>query len=221
MKLWVPVIKLKPVQIGSKNMQASKKTDEPHIKRQRKAVWLLAGGLGILLIAILVWRYFSSPNYGQVAVINNQTTPDTHLPEYTALSTNFYTLNYSQRYNQVPTDIAPPGVLDQKILAYQLGGQPGKSQIEINIKAAPYGGIVLDKTYDYYTKHPNQYQLSNNLYQGELVDIAKSKTGKPEAVGMWLHGSFLMTVKITTPDKDQDIDGELKDLLASVQWRES
>jgi hypothetical protein len=29
-----------------------------------------------------------------------------------------------------------------------------------------------------------------------------------------------MIIKLTTPDQKQNIDGELKDLLASVQWRD-
>jgi hypothetical protein len=61
--------------------------------------------------------------------------------------------------------------------------------------------------------------MSNALYQGEVVDIVKNTKGAPETAAMWLHGGFLMIIKLTTADKSQAISGELKDMLASVQWR--
>ncbi|MBX4197498.1 hypothetical protein KW801_03005 [Candidatus Saccharibacteria bacterium] len=181
----------------------------------------LASILILLAIVSLIWRNLSSPSVGQVAIANTPTGPTQKLPEYTTLSTNFYSLNYSQRYSQQATDIPPGGVLDQKVLSYKLGGQPGNSTIEVLIKSAPYGGITLDSTYDYYLKHQTQFKLSNKFYHGEAIDIARSTKSSPETTGMWLHDSFLMIVKITTPDKSQNIDGELKDILTSVQWRDS
>lgn len=217
MKLWVPVLALswKSIEIG-KNHQPSGR----HSKKWLKFGLPLGIVVLVLAIGVLVWRNLSSPGYGQISVVKADTTPTTKLPEYTSLTTNFYSVNYSERYAQKPTDIPPAGVLDQKILTYKLGGQSGDSTIEINIKSAPDGGITQDGTYIYYQKHPSQYQLSNKLYQGEIVDLARNTSGQPEAAGLWLHGSYLMIVKLTTADKDQQIDNELKDLLSSVQWRQ-
>ena len=168
-----------------------------------------------------VWHGLGTPNHGTVAIIAPDTTSQTKLPEYTVLTTDFYSLDYSQRYSQVPTDIPGAGLLDQKVLAYKLGGQPGQSKIEVDIKAAPDGGITLDSSYIFYTKHSAQYKLSAKYYHGEAIDTARSQTSvPPETAGLWLHGSWLMIVKITTADPHQDIDTELKNILTSVQWRQ-
>jgi hypothetical protein len=216
-KLRFPVVNfsLKTVEIG-KTAQYG----------QRSAIWhkppvlITATIVGLILVGALLWRSLNGPNYGQVAVLSPDTTPTTKLPEYTTLTTNYYSVNYSQRYSQTPSDIPPGGILDQKILAYNLGGQSGQSKIEIDIKAAPDGGITLDSVYDFYVKRLDRYKLTNKYYHGEAIDIARSVKGPPETAGMWLHGSFLMIIKLTTPDQKQNIDGELKDLLASVQWRD-
>jgi hypothetical protein len=219
-KLWVPVIKIskKPIVIGGFKPKSGT------AGRGRLQKWALPGAIivGILLIGGFIWHSLGTPNHGDIATIAADTTSQTKLPEYTTLTTNFYSLNYSQRYSQVPTDIPPAGVLDQKILSYKLGGQAGQSRIEIDIKAAPDGGITLDSTYDYYAKHLAQFKLDSKYYHGEAIDTARSQAGTPpEAAGLWLHGSWLMIVKITTDDPHQNIDAELKDLLSSVQWRDS
>lgn len=212
-------VRLKTIDIGK--LSRPNKLDAAPSRRPTGRKRLVAAGLvGLIIIAGLIWHTLNAPNYGQVAKISPDTTPTTKLPEFTSLTTNFYTINYSERYSQAPTDLPPPGVLDQKVLAYQLPAIAGQSRIEIDIKAAPDGGITLDSTYDYYVKHLSQYKLSNAYYHGEAVDIARSTKGSPETAGMWLHGSFLMVVKLTTPDTSQNIDGELKDLLSSVQWRQ-
>jgi hypothetical protein len=210
-KLRVPVVKfsLKTIEVG--------RPEGLHIKRRRKLQLISFSAVAVIAVAFLVWHSLAGPNYGQVAVISPDTTPTTKLPEYTTLTTNYYSINYSQSYTQQPSDIPPAGILDQKILSHG-AGQSGQSRIEIDIKAAPDGGITLDSTYDYYLKHQPQFKLSNKYYHGEAIDIARSTTGPPETAGMWLHGSYLMIVKITTPDNKQNIDGELKDLLSSVQW---
>jgi hypothetical protein len=221
-KLWVPVIKvsLRPVIIGGSGAKPAT-TAKKQVKLRSKRWILPAAGVIILLLAgYFIWHSLGTPSHGTVAVIAPDTNSQTKLPEYTTLTTNYYSLNYSLRYSQVPADIPAAGLLDQKILAYKLGGQPGQSKIEIDIKAAPDGGITLDSNYDYYMKHPAQYKLSAKYYHGEAIDIARSTKGAPETAGLWLHGSWLMIVRVTTADPHQNIDGELKDLLSSVQWRE-
>jgi hypothetical protein len=220
-KFWVPVIKFskRQVTIGGGRAEPNSAAHQRRLKR-----WFLpASGIILLLLAAgFIWHNLSTPNHGDIAVIAPDTTAQTKLPEFTTLTTNFYSLNYSERYSQVPTDLTPAGLLDQKVLAYNLSGQSGQSKIEVDIKAAPDGGITLDSTYDFYVKHLTQYKLSNKYYHGEAIDIARSVKGvPPETTGMWLHGSWLMVVKLTTADPHQNIDGELKDLLASVQWRDS
>jgi hypothetical protein len=215
-KLRVPVVKL-----SWKSIETGKSRDLDGYNKK----WPKVGSvLGVLLVSIivcgLIWRNLSSPGYGQVSIVKPDTSPTTKLPEYTSLTTNFYSVNYSQRYAQKPTDIPAAGLLDQKVLSYKLGGQPGDSTIEIDIKSAPYGGITEDGTYIYYQKRPSQYKLSNKVYQGEIVDIATSLNGQPEATALWLHGSYLMLIKLTTADKDQSITSELNDLLSSLQWRQ-
>jgi hypothetical protein len=216
MRVVLPYIKLhtKTFEFGRKNRQVSDKSS-----RRR---WLVPAAVvtALIIVSLGIWRTLSSPSYGQVAKTTEDTSPKTKLPEYTSLTTNYYTVNYSGRYSQQPTDIPPAGILDQKILAYQLGGQAGQSRFEIDIKSAPDGGITLDSNYIYYQQHPTLYKLSNKLYRGEIVDIAKKTSGSPEEDALWLHGSFLMVIKLTTADKNQAIDTELKDMLASVQWRQ-
>lgn len=216
----MPVVKFSKRQItiggGSGPRAASGKAAKTWYRRRLLPV----GGIIILLLAgYLIWHSLGTPGYGTVAVISPDTTSQTKLPEYTTLTTDFYSLDYSERYSQVPTDIPPAGLLDQKILAYKLGGQPGQSQIEVDIKAAPDGGITLDSSYDFYAKHLAQYKLSAKYYHGEAIDIARSQGNTPpETAGLWLHGSWLMIVKVTTADRHQDIDTELKNVLTSVQW---
>lgn len=222
MKLWVPVVKFSVRQIEFGNNNAPGRVSTRWTGRlNRKRNYILPGViLGAALLIFMIWHSINGPNYGQVAIIGPDTTTASKLPEYTTLTTNYYSLNYSQRYHQVPTDIAPAGLLDQKVLAFQLGGQTGQSEIEVDIKAAPYGGITLDNTYDFYAKHPMQYKMSNKFYRGEAVDIARSIKGQPETTAMWLHNGFIMVAKITTADAKQNINTELMDLLSSVQWRD-
>jgi len=220
MRLWVPLVKVgfKQVELGGK--KRSSKPAKPPAPDFRR--WLVPAAVTALMVGILgyVWHSLGTPGYGDIATLSPETTNQSRLPEYTTLTTAIYSLNYSERYDQDPTDVPPAGIIDYKSLSYKLGGQPGRSQIQIIVKAAPYGGIVLDSTYDYYAKHLDKYKLSNKYYHGEAIDIARSKSGAPEAAGLWLHDSYLMVVKITTADKDQDIDTELKDILSSVQWRQ-
>jgi len=221
-KLWVPVVKfrIKTIQLGAKSVNSSQIKSKPSPPNKRKLFIGLASAVILIIMVGFVWHTLNAPNYGDIAKISPETTSTTKLPEYTTLTTNFYTLNYSERYQQAASNIPPAGVLDQKILAYQLGGQPGQSKIEILVKAAPDGGVTLDSSYDYYLKHPEQFKLSNKYYHGEAVDIARStKSVSPETTAIWLHDGYLMTIKITTADTQQDIDSELKDVLSSVQWR--
>jgi len=215
----VPVIKFskKPVVIGA----AKPKTGSAKSRQLNR--WALPAGIivGILLIGGFIWHSLGTPNHGDIAVVAPDTGPHTALPEYTTLNTSYYSLDYSQRYSQLPTNVPLPGLVDQEILIHKLFGS-GQSKIEVDIKAAPDGGITLDSTYDYYAKHQTQFKLGSKYYHGEAIDTARSLPGAaPEAAGLWLHGSWLMIVKITTPDTHQNIDQELKDLLSSVQWRDS
>ena len=210
-------VSFRAVELGGKSSSGSAKKSNKH-----RRVWSTVAVLLFVVLAItFVWRSLSSPGHGNIAVLAEDTSNNSALPEYTTLTTNFYSLNYSGRYSQQPTDIPPAGVLDYKVLAFKLGGQPGQSKIEVLVKSAPYGGIVLDSAYDYYAKHQDRFKMSNEFYHGEAIDIARSTKGPPEAAGMWLHDGFLLIAKITTPDKVQNIDDELKDLLSSVQWRQN
>jgi hypothetical protein len=213
MRVVVPYLKFatKTIEVG----RLTKKTP----KNAKWLVWL-SGAIAVLAVAGLVWHNLSSPSNGQVALTTEDASPTTKLPEYTSLTTNYYTVNYSGRYSQQATDIPPAGILDQKILAYQLGGGAGQSQVEIDIKAAPDGGITQESNYISWIQHASQYQISNKLYKGEIVDLAKKTTGSPEQDALWLHNGFVMVIKITSPDRSQDISTELKDMLASVQWRQ-
>src|SRR5437868_6046840 len=98
-KLRVPVVSLKTIEVG-----------KPHQAGQKPAIWrkppvlITASAIGLILLSILIWHSLNGPNYGQVAVLSPDTTPTTKLPEFTILTTSYYSVNYSQRYNQVPTD---------------------------------------------------------------------------------------------------------------------
>lgn len=214
----MPVVKFstKAVEIGRRPKNHESQTAE---KSKRKLYAVLGVVLLLSLAGLYVWRTLSAPNIGKVAITNSYPSPTTRLPEYTTLTTNYYSLNYSESYIQQPTELAPAGVLDYKMLSRDLGGGAGFSIIEITVKSAPDGGITLDSTYDYYLKKQDRFKFSNKYYHGEAIVIVKNTKGPPETAGMWLHRSFLMIVKITTPDKQQAIDTELKDILSSVQWR--
>lgn len=219
MKARVPVVsvRLKSFELGSSGWPEKTKLKSGAKPRlyTGAAILVLAVGIGVY-----VWRSFSSPSYGQVALSTSDSSPTPKIAEYQTLTTTYYSVNYPGRYHQQASDLPPAGTVDQKVLVYRLGGGLGQSKAEIDIKAAPYGGITMDSTYIYYQKHPELYKLSNGLYRGEIVDVAKSLKGPPETAGLWLHGGFLMIVKLTTPDQTQNINSELKDLLSSVQWRE-
>lgn len=218
MRIVLPVIKFstRAVEIGRRHKSHESQTAK---KSKTKLYAVLAVLLLFGLAGLYVWRTLSSPNIGKVAITNNYPSPTARLPEYTTLTTNYYSLSYSESYTQQPAQLAPAGILDYKKLSKDLGGA-GSSIIEITVKSAPDGGITLDSTYDYYLKKQDQFKFSNKYYHGEAIVIIKNIKGPPETAGLWLHGSFLMIIKITTPDKQQAIDTELKDILSSVQWRQ-
>mgnify|MGYP000111889622 CR=1 FL=1 len=219
MRIVLPVVKFstKTVELGRQKKSSESQTAK---KLKPKLYATLAVLLLFSLAGLYVWRTLSSPNIGKVAITNSYPSPTARLPEYTTLTTNYYSLNYSESYTQQPAQLAPAGILDYKKLSKDLGAGAGFSNIEITIKTAPDGGITLDSTYDYYLKKQDRFKFSNKYYHGEAIVIVKNIKGPPETAGLWLHGSFLMIIKITTPDKQQAIDTELKDILSSVQWRQ-
>jgi hypothetical protein len=218
-KLWVPQVKVsfRTIELGKNSNSSTQKQPT----RNKKLLVSVCTALVVIFIGTIIWRSMASPGHGNIAVLAQDTSSNTPLPEYTSLTTNYYSLNYSERYAQVATDIPPAGVLDYKVLSYKLGGQSGESKVQILVKPAPYGGIVLDSTYDYYAKHQQRYKMSNEFYHGEAINVARNLKGSPEAASIWLHDGFLLIIKITTPDSQQSIDGELKDMLSSVQWRQN
>jgi hypothetical protein len=218
MRLRIPVIHFKTVEIGGRR-HTNYSVSQP--RRRGRKLYII--GL-ILLLAVgasgFIWHNLKAPSEGQVALTNPDNSPHPKVSEYQTLETQYYSLNYSGSYTQQPTDLPPAGIIDHKVLSYPIADLSDSSTITVDIKAAPDGGITLDSTYDYYLKHQSQFSLSNKFYHSEAVDIARNKKGMPETTAMWLHGSFLMIIKLTTPSLHQDIDSELTDILASVQWRQ-
>lgn len=219
MRVRLPIIKfsVKTFELGNKHRRYY--SDLP--KKSRAKVYIVCSFIFLFFIfGIYVRHMLTSPNEGQVALPVQDNSAVPKIAEFQTLTTSFYSLDYSGRYSQQPTDINPAGVLDYKVLAYSIDSQSKPSKIEITIKHAPDGGITLDSSYDYYQKHPDQYKLSNQLSRGEIIDIAKNTKVNPEIAGMWLHNNLLMIVKITTPDTHQNIETELKGILSSVQWQQ-
>src|SRR5579862_6600068 len=144
MKLRVPVLKLKTVEVGrtKHSYEVSAKAGRPI----KKLLVSLAVAVGLIAIGIFIWQGMRSPSVGQIAQTNQDNSPQPKVAEYQTLSTDFYTLNYPGRYTQQPTDLPPAGILDHKVLSYSLGGSSGNSTVTIDIKAAPDGGITQDST---------------------------------------------------------------------------
>lgn len=218
MRIVLPIVKFgtKTIELGGRQRVDTSGQKNRLIKfGMPLSVFLL-----VSLVGIFIWRKLSAPSYGQVAVVSPYTSPVTKLADYTTLSTSYYSLNYSKRFSRQPADIAPAGILDRQQLVYNQPNGSLSSRVQIDIKAAPLGGITQDSVYMYYQKRPNQYNLSNALYRGEIVDIAKNSRGGPEVVAMWLHGSWLMIIRSTSTDKSEPLSSEMKGMLSSLQWRE-
>lgn len=189
------------------------------IKRQPNKLWLIAAGSFLLAFIILglVWRTFTGPNYGQVAKFSQEATSKTALPNYTTLSTNYYSLNYPENYSQAGADISPAGVLDQKTLV----SPDGQTKAVISINAAPYGGITLDSGYQNLVKQSDRYKFTNQYYHGEAIVIASGTKPPSESAALWLHNGFILTIKLSSATASQaTLEQQLKDMLASVQFQD-
>ena len=91
-------------------------------------------------------------------------------------------------------------------------------EIEVILRLAPDGGITLDKDYQAYLKDTNNYRMFNKFYHGEAIDIAVKTTGGTDQTALWLHGKYLLAVKIHKKANQVQLDSELKDILTSIQW---
>jgi hypothetical protein len=170
-------------------------------------------------LAWLFWHILNSPSYGEIKVASSSPNSKLVLPEYTTLQNDYFTLDYSKRYTAVPVEVGGGDVAYYKLVAQpkDISADP-LGEIEVILRLTPDGGVTLDKDYQLYSKDTKNYRMFNKYYHGEAIDIAAKTTGGTDQIALWLHGKYLLAVKVHKKANQAQLDSELKDILTSVQW---
>jgi len=170
------------------------------------------------VIAIYLIHRANSPAIGIVTTKNlSPPTSESDMSSYSTLSTSYLNLLYPDQY--LP-QLGKPKSADQ--LDYRLfstkADDPNASTLEIYLSPAPVGGITLSSDYKKYYDDQKNYKFSNQIYQGQSVDIISRTSGADERIALWLNSKYILVVKFSSPDKSQNISDQLKTVLQSVQW---
>jgi hypothetical protein len=182
----------------------------PRIKWSIKKVAVL---IVVVVLAVLVLYFIhlgSSPNEGKIK-INTVESADGSPIQYATLNTSYFSLLYPDKYTVVQDQ---PSV--DYLVSYKSSTNSEQS-LEITLKNAPDGGIVPSKEYQAYSKS-SLYKMSNKFYGSETVDLAFNGKGKEEAA-LWLHGKYLLAIKMKDDLSEAGLKKQMNDMLASVVWR--
>lgn len=179
---------------------------------------LVVVSLGAALFYFI--RNINSPAYGTISVPRSDNAVITDSTNYSTLNNDYLSLLY-------PSDLTPdfPQQKSSLYLVYNFVTKKDPTQnltdsLEIYVKSLPFGGLVTDADYHYYQSQPKLYKLSQKFTRGEAVVVATRDSGSVERVAMWVHGNYLMIMKLKSITKD-GIDTRFTTILKSTQWLKS
>lgn len=197
-------------------MKSPKKTETAKPWSFKKRVLLAVSAMALLGIGYFIY-FINSPSDADIKVANVESPVESSAASYLPLETPYFKLLYPGDYSLSAAQTAAPQIVSFKGAAADT--TPDKPQdLEISLKTAPYGGIVLDGDYRTYLAQPKQYQLSRRFFGAEIVDVAARISGN-EVNALWLHGKYILVIKLRAQLEPKDLDQRLQDMLSSVQWQ--
>jgi len=188
----------------------------------KKILVILAVAIFLLILFKYALHVMSSPAVGTVTLA--KTTEKSQVlkddTNYSSLSNDYYSLLYPSGLTADFPDVKPAGAIAYNFLSIRDNKHDVRNSLEVYIKNLPNGGITLDSDYKNYQSQQKLYKLSSKYMGGELVDVASRNSGTIERGGMWVHGNYVMIIKLKGTDKS-DTDTQFTTILKSVQWLKS
>jgi len=183
----------------------------------------------VILLSILVLlglfkgmlHFINSPVEGTVAV-QRSTNPvvNTGNNDFVSLGNKYFTLLYPNFLTFDLPEHKTTSNLSYDYLTSRDSANNVLTSLEIYVKPLPHGGVTLDEDYKKYQSEPKLYKFSRKYHTGELVDVATRNSGSIERNALWVHGDYLLVVKLKSSEKD-DMDTNLATILNSVQWQKN
>jgi hypothetical protein len=192
------------------------------LRKKRLRKFLIVALIVLLMGWLVVYTVhkLNSPANGTISVSHTNSAAITDSTDYSTLNNDYFSVLY-------PSELTPD-FAQQKSSAYLVynfmskrdAAQNLTDSLEIYVKTLPYGGVAADSDYRSYQSQPGLYKLSQKFIRGELVDVATRDAGSNERVGLWVHGNYLMILKLKSTTKD-GIDTKFTTILKSIQWLKS
>ena len=171
-----------------------------------------------MVSCVWVWHYANSPAVGTVAIKKNDNpNVSDSTTKFATLANGYFSLLYPTYLNPDLVSQETKDTFTYDYFSRRDDSHKVKESLEVYLKKLPDGGLTLDQDYKNYVSQPKQYKLVNKYYGGELVSLAIRNSGAVERNAMWVHGDYLLIVKMTGADKD-DTEADVETILKSVQW---
>jgi hypothetical protein len=173
----------------------------------------------VILLGFIVYliHHANSPATGTVAVntkANESAITDS--TDYSTINNEFFSLLYPSDLNPDFPAQQPTGTLAYNFLAKRDAKQNVTDSLEVYVRPLPAGGVTLDSDYHTYLSQPEIYKLSQKFVRGEVVDIATKNKDLPERDALWVHGKYLLILKLKGNDKST-LDTQFNTILKSTQ----
>lgn len=181
-------------------------------RRLFAAVIIILGGSLAYFIHVI-----NSPAEGIIKVSTVESPiVQTGSQNYQNLSTPYFTLLYPGEYPLKPGSANSPNILSYQASGH-LQNQTNTGTLVIELRRTPAGGITTDYEYKAFQSQPKVYKWSQKFYGAEIVDIATRQAGGEENA-LWLHGNYLLSVRLNAGLTAKALDQVVKDIISSVQW---
>jgi hypothetical protein len=175
----------------------------------------------LVILVVYIMRQANSPAVGTVAINDKQSTaPITDSTDYSTLNNEYFSLLYPSDLSPDFADQKPANTLAYNFVAKRDAAQNITASLEAYARPLPNGGVTLDADYHNYQSQPELYKLSQKFIRGEVIDVATRDKGVHERGAMWVHGKYLLIMKLKGADKDT-LDTQFTTILKSIQWMKS
>jgi hypothetical protein len=170
--------------------------------------------LGFVLYLI---HHANTPASGTVAVNTKAgESAITDSTDYSTINNEFFSLLYPSDLNPDFPAQQPTGTLAYNFFAKRDAKQNITDSLEVYARLLPAGGVTLDSDYHAYLSQPEIYKLSQKFVRGEVVDVATKNKELLERNALWVHGRYLLILKLKGSDKST-LDTQFNTILKSTQ----
>lgn len=178
-------------------------------------VILLALLVGILALGL---RALNNPAVGTVNENLNQseTTKPVVLKDF---DTVYFSTKYSGRYSLQKNNNQSASLDSWVLVAHQAIGVGPSGIMSVTIAKLPTGGVKENSAYKLFEAFPDVYDVANETHASQTVVVAERTKDNYEHTALWSRGVYLLTVSVTSNQKNDLLVQEFNTFLDNLIWK--